>query len=45
LAAIIDRILGEEHGTSNFISKSRMKKMFEIYEKEKKLNSDERKIL
>jgi CBS domain containing-hemolysin-like protein len=42
---MVDRILGEDHGVSNLMSRSRMKKMFEIYEKEQKLNCDERKIL
>ncbi len=43
IAAVIDRVLGDDEG--NFLSKSRMKKLFEQYEKEKMLNPSERKIL
>ena len=43
LAAILDKVLGEEVGT--LLSKSRMKKLFEHYEKAKLLKPSERKIL
>jgi len=43
VSAIIGKILGD--GESTLLSKSRMKRMFEMYEKQQMLNSDERKIL
>lgn len=43
LAAILDKVLGEEVGT--FLSKSRMKKLFEHYEKQQLLKPFERKML
>lgn len=43
IAAIIDKVLGDDEGT--FLSKSRMKKLFEQFEKEKTLNPSERKML
>jgi CBS domain containing-hemolysin-like protein len=43
IAAILDKIFGEDEG--NFLSKSRMKKMFEHYEKQNLLRPSERKIL
>lgn len=43
IAAVIDKVLGDDEG--NFLSKSRMKKLFEQFEKEKTLNPSERKML
>lgn len=43
LSAILDKILGEDVG--NVYNKSKMKRLFEIYEKEKLLDPQERKIL
>jgi metal transporter CNNM len=39
----LDKCLGEEVG--NILSKNKMKRMFEMYEKDKILTSSERKIL
>lgn len=43
LSAILDKILGEDAG--NVYNKNKMKRLFEIYEKEKLLDPSERKIL
>lgn len=43
ISAILDKILGEEE--SNQYNKSKMKRLFEMYEKEKLLDPSERKIL
>jgi metal transporter CNNM len=43
ISAILDKILGKEEVT--LVSKSKMKKMFEMYEKENLLKPFERKIL
>lgn len=43
IAAVLDKCLGEELG--NVLSRNKMKRMFEIYEKEKLLTPSERKIL
>lgn len=43
IAAILDKVLGEEEG--NIMTKSNMKRLFEMYEREKWLNPSERKIL
>ena len=43
ISAILDKCLGEEIG--NVLSKSKMKRMFEMYEKEKLLTPSETKIL
>lgn len=43
LSAILDKILGEDAG--NVYNKNKMKRLFEIYEKEKLLDPQERKIL
>jgi metal transporter CNNM len=43
ISAILDKVLGEEVG--NVLSKNKMKRMFEMYEKDKVLTSSERKIL
>lgn len=43
IAMVLDCILGEELG--NILSKNQMKKLFEMYEKDKLLDPDERKLL
>ncbi len=43
LSAILDKLLGQEAGNS--YNKNKMKRLFEIYEKEKLLDPSERKIL
>jgi len=43
ISAILDKILGEEDGEQ--YNKSKMKRLFEMYEKEKLLDPSERKIL
>lgn len=43
LSAILDKILGEDAG--NVFNKNKMKRMFELYEKEKLLDPSELKIL
>ena len=43
VGVVLDRIFGEEEG--NLLSKSRMKKLFEKYEKQNVLKPSERKIL
>lgn len=43
IAAILDKVLGHDGG--NFLSKNKMKRMFEMYEKEKLLTPSERKIM
>lgn len=43
LSAILDKILGEDAG--NVFNKNKMKRMFELYEKEKVLDPSELKIL
>ena len=43
IAAILDKALGHDGG--NFLSKNKMKRMFEMYEKEKLLTPSERKIM
>lgn len=43
LSAILDKILGAEEG--NVYSKNKMKRLFEMYEKEALLDPSERKIL
>jgi len=43
LAAILDKVLGEEVG--NILSKSQMKRMFEMLEAENVIKSGERKII
>lgn len=43
LSVILDKLLGEDAG--NVYNKSKMKGLFEMYEKEKLLDTQERKIL
>ena len=43
LAAILDKLLGEDAG--NVYNKNKMKRLFEMYEHEKLLDPQERKIL
>lgn len=43
ISAILDRTLGEEVG--NVLTKNKMKRLFEMYEKEKLLHPNERRIL
>ena len=43
LSAILDKLLGEEEAEQ--YNKTKMKKLFEMYEKEKLLDPSERKIL
>lgn len=43
VSAILDKVLGEDAG--NVYNKSKMKRLFEIYEKEKLLDPSERRIL
>jgi metal transporter CNNM len=43
IAMVLDCILGEELG--NILSRNQMKKLFEMYENDKLLNPDERKLL
>lgn len=43
LSAILDKIFGEDVG--NVYNKNKMKKLFEMYEKENMLDPSERKIL
>jgi hypothetical protein len=43
IGAILDKILGEEEGV--VLSKSRMKKLFEIYERENLLKPSESKFI
>ena len=43
ISAILDKILGQEDGEQ--YNKSKMKRLFEMYEKEKLLDPSERKIL
>lgn len=43
ISAILDKVLGDEVG--NLLSTNKMKRMFEMYEKEGRVKSSERKIL
>ena len=43
ISAILDKCLGEEVGI--VLSKSKMKRMFEVYEKEQRLTASERNLL
>jgi metal transporter CNNM len=43
ISAILDKVLGEEVG--NVLSKSQMKRMFEMLEGENVIKSSERKII
>ncbi len=43
LAAILDKLLGEDAG--NVYNKNKMKRLFELYEKEQLLDPQERKML
>lgn len=43
IAAIVEKVLGEDAGQA--FSKNKMKRLFEMYEKEKLLDPQERKIL
>ena len=43
ISAILDKILGNDGG--NVYNKNKMKRLFEMYEKEKLLDPSERKIL
>ena len=43
LSAILDKMLGDDAG--NVYNKNKMKRLFELYEKEKLLDPSERRIL